>query len=228
MMGRRYMKIARLLILLATAGTGCATAANAEVATPYTDQAFHSSDTTYFGLGVYEDIESVGKCEVDRQPKKAATFVLTEAGSPQEQRSFEALFGNNVACLGQLKEMRVSRYAMRGAIAEALYKLPDTKQPVPTGSVALPDNTTVLIDRVAACYAQANPQDLRKFLETTKIATNAERRSFAVLASGFGTCIPAGVTMTFDPVRTRLALAEAAYRNSVRRTTSAGAPNPVQ
>lgn len=222
------MNIAKFLILLAAAGTDVGTAVNAEVATPYTDQAFHSSDTTYFGLGVYEDIESVGKCEVDRQPKKAAAFVLTQAGSPQEQRAFEALFGNNVACLGQLKEMRVSRYALRGAIAEALFKLPGTKQPVPFGSVNLPNNPAVLIDRVAACYAQADPQDVRTFLETTKIATNAERRSFAILASGLAPCIPAGVTMTFDPVRTRLALAEAAYRSSVRQTTPATAPVPAQ
>ena len=191
---------------------------------------FYSSQTNYTGAAVWDSLEQVGRCEAHRNRAKVAAFLATAPGAPAEETAFKALFGNNVSCLGDMSELRVPRYAIRGALAEGLYKAEDGQRAIGSqDQIDMPGGSPA--PGFADCYVRAHPAQVRSMLMSTTVASRQEHDAMIAMAPDFAACLPQGERLQFTPTVLRFAFAQSLYTiaRKIRvapALSSAAAPEP--
>ena len=157
----------------------------------------------------WQGIAAVGRCEVRHAPRNAAAFLASQPGSPDEEVAYHALFGRDVACLGELTRLSAPRLAMRGTVAEAFLKAQ------PLQAVMAEANAEVAAKApptsFSECYVASHPRAVRALLTSTTIASAEEHAAIAKMSSDFGPCLSSNQKMRVNAPLLRLMFAEALY-----------------
>jgi hypothetical protein len=165
-------------------------------------------------------LRELGRCLAQSKRTQSVALVHSVIDSAEEKRAFDALIrrsGNNV-CMQNMVRATVVRAAVRGVVAENLYKM----QPVSALQAAAPEGlsnpaSVRSIHDFADCYVAGNYADARSLLANTKLGTREETDRVRKMAPGFSACLPQGREIRIVATDIRLALSEALYRASAVR-----------
>jgi hypothetical protein len=174
-----------------------------------------SSSMQYYGGQVaWQTLTAFGTCFAARQRTDALELVSTKPDSVDEAKAYKRLFRKqNQSCLGLTSELRVDYQMVRGAIAEGLYR---KSVPVPPALAVQTPPTVAQVRNfmdAALCYAGAHRDEVRTFLESTKLGSKGEERAAAQIFDRLGECIPPGArSISLSTSMVRVRLAEAMWR----------------
>ena len=146
--------------------------------------------------------------------------------APADQERYEQSLHKNVECLGPMPgesvQISASRDVMRGMYAEAALESiheDDDLRPLPAQPDYVRDWFVItgrppVVDEMAVCVADQNPQAVRALL-ATEAETPKELAAVQALGATLGPCLPQGATLKANRQSLRAALAEALYHRAV-------------
>jgi len=205
------MKSVRLFQCIAFLAAG--SSASAQFA-PGNGQSGTSTERTYTGRAVFDDLSDFGGCFAAEQTKDALKLVGTQPGSGDEARVYKELFSKDQACLRGLNWLSVTWQYVRGSVGEGFYS---RKVSLPSAFAAphsLPPNKVQSVMDAAICYADKHTAEARALIETTKPETKEESAAIHALWPNFEACLPPNIPAgyKFDPHLIRYRIAEALWR----------------
>jgi hypothetical protein len=174
-------------------------------------------------------LQNFGQCLYARGKGNAESFLSLPVDEPKYEKLQRALFdsvGNS--CLEGDGTLRFSNDLLRGAIAEAAYRLKFGNKtsvlPIETATVDLKSSYKQPLSDVArrhltlqefgTCVAQSNASNVRAMLMSTP-ESGSEKAAFTSLSMNFSTCLSSGQNASFSKPSLRAILGEAMYRLSV-------------
>lgn len=173
-----------------------------------------STERTYGGRGVFDDLSEFGRCFAAKETSDALKLVGTQPGSADEARVYKQLFSKDQVCLSDLNWLRVTWQYVRGAVGEGFYY---RKVALPAAFAAphsLPPEKVKSVMDAAICYADRNAPEARSLIETTKPETKEESAAIDALWPHFEACLPPNLPAgyKFDQHLIRYRIAEALWR----------------
>lgn len=165
------------------------------------------------------------QCMVRRDPSRSSAVALAAYNSEEQGKAVQALVDKNADCLDNIDFMKAQNLFFVGGMAEQLLRLEEGKGPRPTKAVSafaggggtfvwkdkrLKDGDLAELSHVTACLAYTDPDAISALLATGS-ATENERRQFNSMAPQIKACVPAGRSMSFEPIALRAVLAYAYY-----------------
>jgi hypothetical protein len=173
-----------------------------------------STERTYTGRGIFDDLSEFGGCFASKESKDALRLVDTPPGSAEEARVYKELFSKDQFCLGDLNWMSVHWQYVRGAIGEGFYARKVSLPPALAAPHGLPPEKVQSVMDAAICYADKHPSEARALIETTKPETKEESAAMQALWPNFEACLPPNMPKgyKFDPLLVRYRIAEALWR----------------
>jgi hypothetical protein len=221
------MRLVRILARLAVAASLVGgSLASAQLAPGYSgisDAPIEATQDEYWFF-----MRELGRCLAQTKRAQSVALVETARDSADEKRAFDGLISrrSNNPCARNMVSATVVRSHVRGVVAENLYKLHHA--PVLAGSVpadlTAPASVRTIHD-FADCYIASNYSDALNLVMNTNLGTRGETERVRELAPGFGDCLPQGVQLQIVPIDIRLAIAQALYRASAARSSSAQGAN---
>jgi hypothetical protein len=174
----------------------------------------YSTERTYSGRQVYDDLSDFGGCFATKQSKDALKLVGTQPGSADEARVYKALFSKDQACLTGLNWLSVQWQYVRGAVGEAFYTRKVALPPAFAAPHSLAPEKVQSVMDAAICYADKHTSEARALIETTKPETKEESAALDALWPNFEACLPPNMPKAFkmDPHIIRYRIAEALWR----------------
>lgn len=192
-----------------------------------------------------EVTQGVGACLVKADPTSSMAYAMAAPKSRASEQAFDKLKPRMPGCLssavtgkslyGEVK-LTINPALLRGAIAEALYRLQFALQSEPASRVSVSpilasaslegrDRDEAIVYEFAQCLADANPKAARS-LSLSKIGSREEQAAYAALIPAMSPCLYKGTTLKTDRLTFRFNLAEALYRWSVAAARPASQEQP--
>jgi hypothetical protein len=174
----------------------------------------YSSERTYSGRAIFDDLSAFGGCFATSQSKDALKLLATEPGSVDEVRVYKQLFSKETGCLGDLNFISMPWQYVRGAIGEGSYI---RRAPLPPAYAAphslQPAKVQSIMD-AAICYADKHPTEARALIEGTKPETKEESAAMDALWPNVEACLPPNTPKEFkiDSLILRYRIGEALWR----------------
>lgn len=178
-------------------------------------------------------VQWMGACVVKADPSTSVALLVTVPGSETGRQALDKLKPRLSKCLGKASQitdlygelqLKLSDSLLRGAIAEALYRLQFRTRPpsVVTGLNSVgpilpadqtrPDDHDVMIAYAfAQCLTQERPLLVRR-LALSKIGSDEELASYSALTPAMAPCLVTGMTLKINRSSLRFTLAESLYR----------------
>jgi hypothetical protein len=210
----------KLILLLACAAASGLAAATAD-AQPTETRSFNNSPSDVALL-----MQGLASCIGASQPQVVETILAIPLLSQEQSLSIAQSLSNGNECMRQVPAtLKFQAPALVGGLAEEMflsrYGEKDTKWIVAQNAIARPRNQP---EDLALCIVGRNPRVTRALLDSVP-ASNEERMLATKLAADLGSCLPAGMTLSFVPSNVRTFAAAGLYLSS---KGTAAQPTPAR
>ena len=176
-------------------------------------------------------------CSLGRDARAGDAVLAAVPFSEGERTATGDFIRGAQRCLRRREPILTPAYVVRGAIAETLYELQFATPPAArTPALAAAPLTRPGLDLPAETVQQLQPMyaladcsagrqpDLARAVLATEPRSAAEGPAFAAMHPAFGSCVPAGTQLSYDPRFMRVFLAEALYRWAVVQRDGPASP----
>jgi hypothetical protein len=179
--------------------------------------------------------QKLASCMVAKRGSAAREYVL--ADTPEAADKAQSVLFKQIECMSWVQtsdmsdtsHVSIPRDVLRGQLAEALLKgeagavaalavLPLAKDYSRPWFAATSRNA--VIDEMAACVADTNPQGIAGILKTREYSQD-ERAAFGAVAPSLGPCLRVGAKLQANRQALRAALADALYQRITRPAPAA-------
>ena len=193
-------------------------------------------------------LQRMGTCLVKADAQSSMALLSTIPGTPAGHRALDKLKPRMPNCLGVATEgsqlfgalkLQTKESTLRGAIADALYRLqfssrPPRSLPKPAGVAPImppeqsdpKDAQLIAAFAFAQCLTQAQPAAVHDFI-VSKAGSAEEQAALAQLAPSMSPCVSSGTTIKTERNSLRFLLVESLYRWSITAAQAPGAVSPA-